>query len=125
MRTYKNLGHTIEFQLPETCGHKGYFVECTYLYDKSVKKYTLSMWLKRADIPDRHAIISQKIDTQLISGTKETIRKNICRIVEQALISGFFIPYIQNYEYTYTCFDQGNALFEEQRIEAAKKSEFK
>ena len=121
MQTYKNKGYTIEIDLPKNCGFKNYSVECTYRYDKKEEKYSLSMWLKRKDIPNRHAIISQEIDTQFISGTKETIKKNICRIVEQALISGFFSPYIQAYEYTYACFDEGNALFEKQRVETANQ----
>ncbi len=118
MKAYKNKGYTIEIDLPKKCDFKNYSVECTYQYDKKEAKYSLSMWLKRKDISNRHAIISQEIDTQFISGTKETIKGNICRIVEQALISGFFSPYIQDYEYTYACFDEGNALFEKRRMEA-------
>lgn len=118
MRTYKNKGYTIEIDLPATCGFRNYSVECTYQYHKKEEKYSLSMWLKRKDIPNRHAIISKEIDTQFISATKETIKGNICRIVEQALISGFFSRYIQDFEYTYACFDEGNALFEKRRIKA-------
>ena len=90
MRTYKNKGYTIEIELTENCGYQNYSVECTYQYNKDENKYSLSMWLKRTDIPLRRAIISKEIDTQFISGTKETIKKNICRIVKQGLSSGFF-----------------------------------
>ena len=122
MQLYQNRGYTIEFDLPVTCGFKNYSVECIYRYDKKEKKYALSMWLKRRDIPNKHAIISQGIDTQFISGTRETIKRNICLIIKQALISGFFSRYIQDFEYIYECFDKGNALFERQRIEAANHS---
>lgn len=121
MQTYKNKGYTIEIDLSKNGNYKNYSVECTYRYDKREEKYSLSMWLKRKDIPNRHAIISQEIDTQFISGTKETIKRNICLIVEQALISGFFSPYIQDFEYTYACFDKGNTFFEKQRIEATNQ----
>ncbi len=116
MLKYKNKGYTIEIDLPEECGHKGYSVECTYQYDKEKEKYLLSMWLKRYDIDDKFKIDSQGIDTQYISGSKETIRQNICRIVEQASLSGYFQYYIEKYEYTYKCFDCGNELFENERV---------
>lgn len=121
MRTYKNKGYTIEIELPKNCGYQNYSVECTYQYNKDKNKYSLSMWLKRTDIPLRHAVISKEIDTQFISGTKETVKKNICRIVEQALLSGFFSPYIEDYEYICACFDEGNALFEKRRFETENR----
>ena len=77
------------------------------------------MWLKRNDIDDRFKIDSQEIDTQYISGTRETIRDNICRIVEQASLSGFFDRYIQRYEYEMNCFDIGNDLVESERLNAS------
>lgn len=112
MLRYKNKGYTIEIALLEECGYKDYSVECTYQYDKNEEKYLLSMWLKRNDIDDKFKIDSQEIDTQYISGTKENIRHNIRMIVEQASLSGFFDHYIERYEYTYKCFELGNALFE-------------
>jgi len=116
MLRYKNKGYTIEINLPKECGYEGYSVECTYRYDKEKEKYLLSMWLKRSDIDDKFKIDSQEIDTQYISGTKDIIKQNICRIVEQASLSGFFTYYIERYEYTYKCFDRGHELFEKERI---------
>lgn len=116
MLRYKNKGYTIEIALPEECGHKDYSVECTYQFDKEKEKYLLSMWLKRNDIDDKYKIDSQEIDTQYISGTKENIRQNICRIVEQASSSGFFDFYIERYKYTHKCFEKGNEIFEEERL---------
>ena len=105
MVKYTNKGYTIEINLPEECGYEGYSVECTYQYDKLKEKYLLSMWLKKNGINGKFKIDSQEIDTQYISGTKETIRQNICRIVEQASLSGFFDYYIERYEYTHKCFN--------------------
>lgn len=116
MLKYENKGYIIEINLPEECGYKGYSVECRYQYDKEKEKYSLSLWLKRNDITDRFKIDSQEIDTQYISGTRENIRQNICRIVEQASLSGFFDQYVQRYEYTYKCFDRGDDLFEKERL---------
>lgn len=113
MLRYENKGYIIEIKLPD---NKDYSVECRYQYDKSKDKYLLSMWLKRKDIDDKFKIESQKIDTQYISGTKETIRQNICNIVEQASLSGFFNYYIELYEYTQKCFDRGDELFEAERL---------
>lgn len=119
MLRYENKGYTMEIKLPEECGYEGYSVECRYQYDKEKEKYSLSMWLMRNDIDDRFKIDSQEIDTQYISGTRETIRQNICRIVEQASLSGFFDTYIQRYEYTYKCFDKGDEIFEKERLSNA------
>lgn len=119
MMRYKNKGQMIEIELPEEYGYEGYSVECQYLFDKPKNKYLLSMWLKRNSIDDKFKIDSQKIDSQYISGTRETIKSNICRIVEQASISGFFNPYIERYEYTYKCCDKGDEIFEKERLSNA------
>lgn len=110
MLRYEDEGHTIKIKLPEECGYKGYSVECRYLYDKEKEKYQLSMWLKKENINGRFKIDSQEIDTQFIPGTRETIRKNICKIVEQACVSGFFDYYIKRYQYTHKCFTIGDEL---------------
>lgn len=109
-------GYTVKIKLQEECGYKGYSVKCTYKYNKSKEKYMLSMWLKRDDIDDDFKIDSQEIDTQYISGTKETIEDNIVRVVEQASLSGYFNHYIERFEYTYNCFELGNKLFEQAQL---------
>ena len=70
------------------------------------------MWLKRNDISDRFKIDSQEINTLPLSGTKETIVDNICRVIEQGSLSGFFDDYIKRFEYTYNCFEIGNDYYE-------------
>lgn len=101
---YKNNGYSIEINLPKK--YSGYSVECQYQFDKDKGKYLLSMWLKRNDIGNRFRIDSQKIDTQYISGTRETIRSNICRIVEQACSTGYFDSFIRDFENLYRCFKE-------------------
>ena len=119
MLRYENKGYIIEIKLP---GNEKYSVECRYLYNKSKEKYSLSMWIKRDDIDDAFKIDSQEIDTQYISGTKETIKQNICRIVEQASLSGFFDYYIERHKYTLECFNRGNEFFEKERLSGANDS---
>lgn len=109
-------GYTIRIQLPEECGHKGYSVKCTYKYNKKINKYILDMWLMQDGIDDEFQIRSQEIDKQPISGTKDTIEDNICKIVEYASLSGYFNHYIERFEYTYNCFDRGNEMFEKERL---------
>lgn len=113
---YKKLGYTIEIDLPEEHGYKGYSVECTYRYDKSKEKYLLSMWLKCMNINEKFKIGSQEIDTQYISGTRDTIIENIIRIVKQASLTKFFDYYIEEFEYTFKCFDKGDNFFEQERL---------
>ena len=105
---YKNNGYSIEINLPKK--YSGYSVECQYQFDKEKEKYILSMWLKRNDISNRFRSDSQKIDTQYISGTRKTIRSNICRIVEQACSTGYFDSFIRDFEKLYECFDKGFEL---------------
>lgn len=113
-------GYTIRIKLPEECGHEGYSVKCTYKYKKAKEKYLLALWLKRDDIDDDFRIDAQEIDAQYISGTRENIENNIIRIVRQASLSGYFDRYIKRFEYTCQCFERGNAMFEQERLNENK-----
>lgn len=114
-------GQTIEINLSKW-GYKNYIVECAYHFDKRVGKYSLSVWLNRNDIEDRMQLSSKKVDTQYISGTKETIIENICRIVHQAATVAdengekYFDPFVERYEYELKCFERGNELFEQELL---------
>lgn len=108
-------GNVIAFSLTKW-GYKDYSAECTYRFDRHANKYMLSIWLRRSDLEDRMHLSSKQTDSQYISGTKETIVENICRIVHQACISGYFQRFIERYEYELACFERGNELFEQERI---------
>lgn len=108
-------GHSIEINLSEW-GYQNYIAECAYHFDKKENKYSLSMWLNRSDMEDRMRLSSKKVDTQYISGTRETIIENICRVVHQACLSGYFNHYVERYEYELKCFERGNDLFELERL---------
>ena len=120
MLRYKNMGYTIRFDLSTGCrNNNGYSVECTYIYNKDTDKYSLAMYLCRSDLKDRFKIDRQEIDTQEISGTKDTIKDNIRKIVEYMDSTGWFAPYIEECEYMLKCFDRGNDLFESERLSNA------
>lgn len=115
-------GNSIKISLSKW-GYNDYFVECAYHFNKNEGKYLLSMWLNRNDIGDRMYLSSKKIDTQYLSGTRETIVENICRVVHQAATvpdkNGikYFDKYVKRYEYELSCFEYGNELFEQERME--------
>ena len=117
----KFKGNTLTIELSDF-GYENYFVECAYHFDKLNSKYSLSMWLNRNDIEDRIKLSSKKVDTQYISGTRETIIENICRIVHHAATvendNGvrYFDYFVEIYEYELACFDRGNELFEKERL---------
>ena len=115
-------GQIIEINLSKW-GYENYVAECAYHFDKREGKYSLSMWLNRNDIEDRMRLSSKKVDTQYISGTKETIVENICRVVHQAATvaaddeSKYFDRFVERYEYELACFERGNELFEQEALE--------
>ena len=117
----KFKGQTIEFNLTEW-GYKNYIAECAYHFDKREGKYSLSIWLHRCDIEDRMRLSSKKVDTQYIPGTKETIAENICRVVHHIVTvvyengEKYFDPFVERYEYELACFERGNELFEQERL---------
>ncbi len=76
--------------------------------------------LKRKDIDNTFKIDGQEIDSQYIKSSHETIKQDICRIVEQASLSGFFDYYIERYEYTCKCFDCGSDIIDQDVTNNAK-----
>ena len=115
-------GNTITIELSDF-GYENYIVECAYRFDKHEDKYALSMWLNRTDLEDRMKISSKKVDTQYISGTRESIIENICRIVHHCATvtdkgngKKYFDYFVERYEYELACFDRGNELFEQERL---------
>lgn len=105
------LGTTISFNLPAN-QYKGYIVDCTYKFVKSMDKYEVKIWLRRSDIDDRLMICSQKATSQYITSDKENIQNDIENMIEQATNSTFFDEYIDRFEYYVKCFEIGNDYFE-------------
>jgi len=115
MNRLKRKGYTVETDLKKF-GYEGYSVECTYKYIKGEEKYLLRMGLVPKDFNSRIKIEFNEIDTQLISGSKETVENNINRIIGQAAVSGFFDKYIEKFEYECKCFDLGNEILEKEHL---------
>jgi len=122
MKKTKHLGYLIEIDLSDW-GYEGYLAWCSYKYIKAKDKYSLSMWIKRDDIDDTFKIDSQKIDTQFIFGTRETIEDNIYRIVECMASNKHFDYYIERFEYTYKCCDLGDDILELKESSNSKTGE--
>lgn len=99
MLRYENVGYTIDINLPSGTKYEGYTAECQYRFDKEKEKFVVTMWIKKAFKDFRHRIATQKVDCQYVSGTRETIRTNLCRICDQACKTGFFDPYIEKLEH--------------------------
>lgn len=118
----KCKGQTVEINLSQW-GYQNYIIECNYYFDKEENKYALSMWMNYKGIEDRMRLSSKKIDTQYISGTRETIVENICRVIHQAATVAneengerYFDYFVDRYEYELACFERGNDLFEQERL---------
>lgn len=98
MLAYKDVGHTITIDLPDNTKYEGYLAECRYHYDSLKSKYLVSMWLRKRMVDYRYKVDSVRVDTQYLSGTRDTIRANLCRVVEQACRINFFDPYVAKLE---------------------------
>lgn len=110
---YDNEGHGILLSLSQfnrDPKYKGYAVSCQYRFDKKAQKYAVCMWLKHRSMNSKYRVEYEGIDRQYISGTRETICENICRVVDQMMLNGFFDEYIDQFEYDMKCFDAGYEL---------------
>ena len=98
--------------------YKGYAVSCQYKYNKKKEKYSLCMWLKHSTMDQKYRVEYDGIDTQYISGTRETIRENICRIVEVMMEQNRFDYFIDRYEYDMKCCEKGAEIIDAEGMTA-------
>lgn len=110
MAKYNNMGRLMDFDLTEY-GYDEYHVYCSYVYDKKVEGYNLTIYLKGQLSDDLYFI-----DTQHLNGDVDVIRNNVVRLVDYAARTKFFDRYIESYEYTYRCMEKGNEMYEEGNI---------
>ena len=118
---YTNEGYAIAINLSQFNDddkYKGYAASCQYKYDKQKEKYSLCMWLKHTSMDQKYRIEYDGIDTQYISGTRETIRENICRIVEVMMEQNRFDYFIERYEYDIKCCEKGMEVLESEGLTA-------
>ena len=71
---------------------------------------------------DKYVAI-ETLNNQKISfeGDRRTIKIDILRYVTALLSQNYFDDCIEHYEYEIKCFDRGNELFEEERINGNKE----
>ena len=98
--------------------YKGYAASCQYKYDKEKEKYLLCMWLKHSSLDQKYRIEFDVIDTQYIPGTRETIRENICRIVQVMMEQSRFDYFIERYEYDMKCCEKGAEILDKEGLTA-------
>lgn len=107
MAKYNNMGRLMDFDLTGY-GYDEYHVYCSYVYDKQVEGYNLTMYLKGKLSDDLYFI-----DTQHLSGDVDVIRNNVVRLVDHAAKIKYFDRYVKAYEYTYRCLEKGIEIYEE------------
>lgn len=120
MGNFKNIWYTNEgfaitinlSQFNDDEKYRGYAASCQYKYDKQKQKYSLCMWLKHSTMDQKYHVEYDGIDTQYISGTRETIRENICRIVEVMMKQKYFDYFIDRYEYDMKCCEKGAEILD-------------
>ena len=98
--------------------YKGYAASCQYKYDKEKEKYLLCMWLKHSSLDQKYRIEFDGIDKQFIPGTRETIRENICRIVQVMMEQSRFDYFIERYEYDMKCCEKGAEILDKEGLTA-------
>lgn len=112
---YTNEGYSITINLSQFNKdekYKGYSASCQYKYNKENEKYSLCMWLKHSTMDQKYHVEYDGIDTQYISGTRETIRENICRIVKVMMDQHHFDYFIDRYEYDMKCCEKGAEILD-------------
>ena len=76
------------------------------------------MWIKHSTMDQKYHVEYDGIDTQYISGTRETIRENICRIVKVMMEQSFFDYFIDRYEYDMKCCEKGAEILDAEGLTA-------
>lgn len=112
----KYWGQVVEYELTGKYENSGYSALAFYKFIAGNDKFELSIWLKRRDIDDIFSIGGQKIDAQMISSTKDAIRKDIGLIVNRMCEKRMFDYYIERFEFTYKCCDIGGDILEREEL---------
>jgi hypothetical protein len=93
--------------------HNEYSVVAIKLWNKEKHNYTVELYLKDNQI-DTWEFIEDTKDL-VIDTNYKFINSAILKQVAQFLENGFFVPFIERYEYEIKCFERGNELFEKER----------
>lgn len=126
MGNFRNIKYTYEgssimiplTQFSEEDIYKGYAASCQYKFNKKEQKYMLCMWLKHKTMDQKYRVEYDGIDTQYISGTRDTIQENICRVVEVMMEQHYFDYFINRYEYDMKCCEKGAEILDAEGLTA-------
>lgn len=107
---YNNLDNVLMIDL-----HNGYSVIVLINFDREKQVYNSTLFLKANTVDDWKLI--EKAENLEFNSPRNTIKSIILKHIATLLEQGFFDYYIERYEYELRCFDRGNKLFEEERLE--------
>ena len=104
---YINIGDlVIRIDLQEV----NYEVIAMAKWDKDIRKYIASLYIKRYDIEQFDLMKEYEIIT--FAAGRRNIKPTITHFVENEYRKGKLQYYIDRYEYYLKCFDKGNDYFE-------------
>lgn len=110
MLRYEKLAYaTISVDL-----HNDYSVIALINWEQENAKYHVSLYLKRNDINMLDLI--EKAEDIIFDSNMKSIKLDVTKRITELLSSGFFDYYVRRYEYEQKCFDRGNDLFEQERL---------
>ena len=112
----KFLGSAMEIELTGKYTNSGYSAFVLYKYLPNKEKYSVELWLRRKDIDDLFSIGGQKIESQMITSSRETIKDDIQRIVDMMCEKELFDDYIERFVFTYQACDLGGDILERERL---------
>ena len=95
--------------------HNGYTVIAISTFDNEKELYITTLLLKDNTM-DTWKLI-EKADRLEFKANRNTINSAVLKKVAVLLADGFFDYYIQRYEYELNCFDVGNEIEEQKRLE--------
>lgn len=111
MLRYKNLGTSIisvDLQ-------NGYSVVSIASWNKEIRKYEVTLYLKDNSIRSLHLIDdAEKVEME---SDRKSINTTMANYITDLLTDGFFKSCIDRYKYWEDCFNRGNELFEQERLD--------
>jgi hypothetical protein len=110
--TYKNEGETVSIDLGN-----GYTIIANALYSAEKQKYEVNFYIKDNEVSILDLI--EKQEKVEFSTDKVTIKSAILRHVATLLSQGFYDYYTRRYQYMMDCFDKGNSILEDERLNNA------
>lgn len=97
MIKYRNEGQIISFKLDDANYNHICDIVVTY-FQLSAEEYSVSMCLRKVIATDEgENKYMYEVDTQILSGNKNTIKSNISRVVEFGIKTKYFDKYVKNF----------------------------